>query len=46
MASFQIGSEIAAPLSLTAPFPVDARNVANSVEQVLTNIQVHAVILV
>lgn len=36
MASFQIGSEIAAPLSLTAPFPVDARNVANSVEQVLT----------
>lgn len=36
MASFQIGSEIAAPLSLTAPFPMDARNVANSVEQVLT----------
>lgn len=36
MASFQIGSEIAAPLSLTAPFPVDARNVANSVKQVLT----------
>lgn len=36
MASFRTGSEIAAPLNLTAPFPVDARDSADTVEQVLT----------